>query len=282
MPSSIEMLKAGGGGAPVRDTPLNEIGFAEFTAKLITDVFNALVSANMTQTQAYLQLVQSVSKDLTVFINDTRDEIDGGQILDLLTRLLPDTATGASKVVKSGTLQPADAKALGQTLEIANYGDSAHGALVTKLKDTAAPLKLADAADGGSTGPTVFDAIVQATARRIAADKYTLLKEMVKMGLLRLVVEHGVIETRLCYSTYTSSYHATESAQYQTDSSTMSAKVGGGLMSFLLGGPSMGFSRSALKVSTARTTDRDIAGSSVNVYGRVQIDFKTDYQPLNT
>ena len=33
---------------PVRDMPLDKIGFAGFTAKLITDVFNALVSANLT------------------------------------------------------------------------------------------------------------------------------------------------------------------------------------------------------------------------------------------
>jgi hypothetical protein len=271
--------------APVRDTPLNEIGFAEFTAKLITDVFNALVSANMTQTQAYIQLVQSVSKDLTSFINDTKDEIGGAQILDLLTRLLPDPAAGTSKVVKGGTLQVADAKALGESLTIANYGDTGHSSLVHSLTTAAAPVKLADPADGsaaGSGAPSYFDAILDATAHRIAADKYSLLKEMVKMGLLRLVVEHGVIETRLSYNTYTSSFHASEASSYDRTASTLSGKLGGGLMSFLLGAPSLSETTNTLKVSTARSTDRDISGSAVQVFGRVQIDFKTDYQPLNT
>ena len=275
-------MKSAANTAPVRDTPLNEIGFAEFTSKLITDVFNALVSANMTQTQSYLQLLQSESKDLTTFINDTRDDIGGAQILDLLTRLLPDPANSNTKVVSGGTLQPADAKTLGQGLAIASDTDAGHGALVTHLSGAAAPVKLADPADGSASGsPSYFDAIVQAAARRIAADKYTLLKEMVKMGLLRLVVEHGVIETRLCYSTYTSTYHASESSSYDTLSSRLSTQVGGGLMSFLMGTPQLSQSINALRVSTARSTDRDVSGSSVNVFGRVQIDFKTDYQPLN-
>ena len=37
----------------------NEIGFPEFTAKLIIDTFDALVAANLRQTQAYIELIQS-------------------------------------------------------------------------------------------------------------------------------------------------------------------------------------------------------------------------------
>lgn len=281
MPSS-GLLQMQAGSPPANDTPLNEIGFAEFTSKLITDVFYALVKANVTQTKSYLELLQSVSRSLTEFINETHDEIGGAQIVDLLTRVLPDTASGATKVTKAATLAPEDAKALGQTLAIATDTDTRHAALVGKLTGAAAAVKLTDIADGGTSGLTVFDEVLRAAARRLAADKYTLLKEMVKMGLLRLVVEHGVVETRLCYSTYASAYHETASASYESQSSAMSAKLGGGLMGFLMGAPAMSLSKNALKVSTARTTDRDISGSSVQVFGRVQIDFKTDYQPLNT
>ena len=51
---------------------LDEIGFPEFTAKLITDTFDALVSANLRQTEAYIELVQSVAKSLKAFIDDTK------------------------------------------------------------------------------------------------------------------------------------------------------------------------------------------------------------------
>ena len=38
---------------------LNEIGFPESTAKLIIDTFDALVAANLRQTQAYVELIHS-------------------------------------------------------------------------------------------------------------------------------------------------------------------------------------------------------------------------------
>jgi hypothetical protein len=36
----------------------------------------------------------------------------------------------------------------------------------------------------------------------IAGNRYTLLKEMVRMGIIRLVVDYGEIETRLTFTTY--------------------------------------------------------------------------------
>ena len=81
---------------------LNEIGFPEFTAKLITDTFDALVSANMRQTEAYVELLTLVSKSLTQFINDTKDDIGGELILQFLARVLPDASSDVGTKVKSG------------------------------------------------------------------------------------------------------------------------------------------------------------------------------------
>ena len=50
---------------------LSEIGFAEFTSKLINDTFDAIISANIRQTQSYLELVKVVSQSLGDFINST-------------------------------------------------------------------------------------------------------------------------------------------------------------------------------------------------------------------
>lgn len=68
---------------------LDEIGFPEFTTKLITDVFDALVSANIRQTESYVELLQAVGKSLTAYINDTKDDIDGAQILQFLAAIAP-------------------------------------------------------------------------------------------------------------------------------------------------------------------------------------------------
>ncbi len=43
---------------------LDEIGFPEFTAKLITSTFDALIIANLKQVESYIGLVEQVSKSL--------------------------------------------------------------------------------------------------------------------------------------------------------------------------------------------------------------------------
>ncbi len=42
-----------------------DLKFPEFTSKLINDTFDALISANVRQMEAYAELISQVSKDLT-------------------------------------------------------------------------------------------------------------------------------------------------------------------------------------------------------------------------
>ncbi len=252
-------------GSGAVNSPLNEIGFPEFTAKLITDIFNALISANVTQTQAYVELLQAVSKSLADYINDTKDDINGDMILQFLAKVLPDDSnTSGTKVRLGATLQQPDVDTLNKVLVVPGVQDTP-GITAITINDKAA-----------------LDAILQAVAKRIAADKYTLLKEMVKMGVLRLVVEHGVIETRLTFNTYSSAYHESNKNDYNTSSFSTRAATGTGGITSLFVSASASTSFNTMRVSTAKETSRDISGSSVQIYGRVQIDFKTDYQPMTS
>ncbi len=76
-------------------TRLGEIKFPEFTSKLITDVFDALIAANIRQTEAYVELLKAVSKSLSEYINDTKDDISGDMVLQLLAKVLPDPTSEA-------------------------------------------------------------------------------------------------------------------------------------------------------------------------------------------
>ena len=134
-------------------------------------------------------------------------------------------------------------------------------------------------AEGDKIGEK-FDAILDAVAKRIAADKYTLLKEMVKMGILRLVVEHGVIETRITFTTYGSTFYEKNTSAFHRDGFQFRAKAKTGWLISKWVSASASTSYSSLNVSTARETNRDISGSHVQIYGSVRIDFKTDYQPM--
>jgi hypothetical protein len=259
MPSATEL-------AVTQAARVNEIGFPEFTTKLITDTFDALVSANLRQTQAYIELVQQVSKSLTQFIDDTRDDINGEQLMQFLaTALPPENPTKDSpptKLTPTATLDDAEATKLNAALSIPEY-----------------PAQNEVAAAGALTQDS-YNAILTAVANRIAANKYSLLQEMVKMGILRLVVESGKIETRLTFTTYGSTFYEKTATQYHRDSFQFKAKASTGSFVSLWCKASASTQYNSINISTTKETNRDISGSTVQIYGSVIINFKTDYQPM--
>jgi hypothetical protein len=240
---------------------VGEIGFPEFTAKLVTDTFDALISANMRQTEAYIELMATVAKSLATFINDTKDDISGPMILDFLKLVLPEA--DGTKVKKGATLTAADATKLNDTLLIKD----ASGA---KLQETSIA--------AGALTDAKYQPILDAVAKRLAANKYDALQQMVKLGMLRLVIEKGLIETRLTFNTYGYDYSSAVSSSYNSSSSRSVAASG--LLSTIFNGPSASVN-SRLSVSTASQRQFDSTGSSVQIFGLVQLNFKTDYMPLN-
>lgn len=259
---------------------LGEIGFPEFTVKLVTDVFDALIGANLRQQEAYIQLLQSVSGSLTDYINNTKDDFGPEQILQFLAAVLPaldadgneDPNDPSGTMVAEGkTLTSGDADALNVALEVPKDAD---GNEIVAGDNTVAVAGALDA-DG-------VQAILTAVATRLAANKYTLLKEMVRLGMLRLIVDNGSIETRLTFSTRGSSLSQNASAQYSRRSFGFRARAKTGSFFSPWVNASASTSYNSLSVSTSNKFDRDVSGSSVQIFGRVQINFKTDFQPLTT
>lgn len=259
---------AGTSEAVTQATRLPDIGFPEFTTKLITDVFDALISANIRQTEAYVELLQQVAKSLKDYINDTQDDINGEQILQFLATVLPpaNTESGDATKVKVGeTLVAGDVTALNNALEVTDA-------------DIADDNQVAAAGQLDQAG---IDAILTAVAKRIASSKYDLLKEMVKLGILRLVVESGIIETRLTFTTHGSTFYQENTSDYQRKNFSFRAGARTGWFVSLWAKASASTAYSSIRVRTTNTTDQDKSGSSVQIFGLVRINFKTDYLPLD-
>jgi hypothetical protein len=243
---------------------LDEIGFPEFATKLITDVFDALVAANLKQTEAYAELLQSVSKTLAEYLDDTQDDIDGAQILQFLARVLPPADTDgsdASKVSLGGTLTNAEAETLTNAVAVPGVDSPT--------------------IDSGPVNEARLDEITTAVARRIAANTHDLLSEMVRQGVLRLVVENGEIEARLTFTTYGSSFTATRSSDYSRRDFNFRAKAKTGSLLSKWVSAAASTSYNSVRVRTTSQESRDTSGSQVQIYGAVRIRFKTDYLPLN-
>jgi len=249
-------------------TYLDKINFPEFTAKLITDTFDALIAANIRQTEAYVALVKAVSQDLTTYINETKDDISGEMVLQFLTAVVSDPA---AKIKSGGKVNKKDAEAINKAIEVDGR---------TETKNVVA----VPSTETGETTITepVYNSIINACATRISADKYTMLKEMVKMGILRLVVETGVIETKLTFTTYGYNYHNSNASKYNSSAFSAKASAGTGKLVSLWCKASASTAYSTMQVSTANSSNTSSSSTTVQIYGNVKINFKTDYQPLNS
>jgi len=134
-----------------------------------------------------------------------------------------------------------------------------------------------------------------AAGRRLAANKYAVLQELVRQGILRIVVDNGIIETRLTFSSFRFRSNTSSTFDQVRDASrkqitTGSLAAGLGFLS-AAGSATLGLgagagvakeTESSLHVTSARETKRDVSGSRMQIFGRVEIQFNTDYVPLNT
>lgn len=249
-------------------THVSEIGFAEFTTDLVLKVFDGLVAANLNQMEAYVQLVQDLGKSLKDYVNDTHDQIGPDQILALLSAALPaDANTGQPKQIKAGeTLTQPEADALNTSLTLPTTDGGLTGD--NKVATTQA------------LDQSGVDKILEACARRIAANKYDLLREMVKQGLLRLVVTNGIIESKLTFNTYSSRYYSENSSTYSRKAFDFNAKAKTGSILSKWVSASAAANYSQLSVQTANQSQFASSSTSVNIYGLVHLNFKTDFLPL--
>ena len=240
---------------------LPEVGFAEFTTQLVTGVFDALLDADLRQMESYSNLVKVAAATLKDFINSTKDSVTATDISGFLGNL-----PGLPKLTAPFTLDQANL--LNSSVKLPDEAGVANNNQPIAVAGAAGPINLdANAIKG------VNDAV----ARRIAANRYDLLNQMVRQGVLRLVVDNGVIETRLTFRTYGTSTSVGASSQAQTRASGFG--LGGG---FTVGAAGLGGGGGDVRttVSAASELQRDVNGSSVQIFGRVEIHFKTDYSPL--
>lgn len=312
---------------------LRDIGFAEFTSDLITKTFEALIKANLDQTESYIALVQEISKSLTVYINETVDTIDNSEVQGYLAALPPFTnadgtpvldQTGSAPVTLTAgeTVNPAGLNALSQQFTSGQLVEtivSAAGAtgLTSLVKDalgkvsqmmTGQPPATQTAVfpiPGNSSyySPAAFEAafpsttqipidqvaiakIYDSVAEVIASNKYALLQEMVKLGVLRLVVERGVIRTGLSFTTWETESKSASSYNHHktavTERHVERNRRAGGIVG-IMRSRTMSRDRTKtrdLRVETTRENSSSSQGTNIVITGGVEIYFKTDYLPV--
>ncbi|MGH1338380.1 MAG: hypothetical protein ACRBFS_19850 [Aureispira sp.] len=283
-----------------------DIPFVEFSKELITGIFDSLVEAHVLQMEEYAEFVNSLTQDLSTYINNTVDGVSFDQISDFVLNYdlpeaditaisdalalleAPDTTTPDVAAPGGGTAAPNQWwGALINTL------GPAVTSLVDKIEDPSEASKYDALAtynqqvlDGveitARTIPNYKD-IQGSIAALIASNKYGLLQNMAKQGMMRLVVTEGEIETKITFSTFNNSSSGTSTSYSQKNTEKIRNKRvrGGGFLGIYKNKRKSRRKRRTVTVNTAKSYQRDSSGTRVDIFGRVLIRFKTDYAPLN-
>ena len=271
---------------------LSEIDFPGFTTKLILDVFDGLVASQLRQQEAYAELLQDVSKTLEEYINATQDDIPGEQILQVLSRVfLPVGGTGdpqddgdGQQAEEPQALQLVEHTPTAEEVEALaeQFGKETTGDAGSKSVSLDAGGEMVAITEGGALSSDAVDLLMTAVARRLAANRYDLLQNMVQQGMLRLVVERGEIETRMTFNATRSTYYSRYASHYDRRDFNFRAKASTGkaLSKWIKASAAVDYSR--VRVSTASEAQRDVSGTSVNIFGGVKVWFKSDYRPLGS
>jgi len=322
---------------------LDKIEFPKFVADLLNGTFEAILKANIEQTEAYVELLQEASKTLTAYINDTKLETldedileylsalpsfpksDGSPILDAtplaegekpsplklepseqvepkdlndLNTVFTDPSV-VSNVLKTGvnptgkaleTAVPLLKDALGLVKDLA--GDKAEYKDVFPLAshpDFYDPSKLTEILGEQTAPPPPLDIqsaslgkLYDAVSELIAANKYSLLQEIMKLGKTTTIVESGVVQASVVFTAYerlsasNADYDRHETRVKERNKERRTRR--GGIFGILAG---RSFSKNRrktreLKISTKSATSQVNQGSSATVTGMVRLNLRTD------
>jgi len=257
-------------------TRLGEIGFPEFTAKLVKDVFDALLAATLRQMEAYSELVAGTAKTLQEYVDENKNLVSGEEVWDWLVQNLPGPASSVTDptpedatLVRVGVKLTEEADGTREITKIRNKTGLQPQDWNPQVQDTKYTLQQTD-----------VETITNKVREIIAGNRYTLLEEMVKMGIIRLVVDYGEIETRLTFTTYGESLAQRTATSLNTKAFAATANLQTGKAINKWVKVSAAANYSSVSVRTTSSIDRDVSGSKVDIYARVFIRFKSDYQSL--
>lgn len=262
-------------------TQVNKIGFVEFTSDLVRNVYTTIVTSSMDQLKAYADFVRVVSKSLSEYQNQALGGSDATS----------QTATANSYIKDVLGIADPNANPIPLTPDqVSSLSDNFSG-----IKRAAAPIIITDAitvdaaTKAGTITPDNLRLFVIEKIKVAATDSYEILKTILKIGMQKIVVSDGYIETKLTFhvdSTDTQGRTSTDSA-----TRSMSKNFGGGLnagaggilgkiLGATIGGSIGGGKQSTeLKVNVVNETSASALNVKIDVTGLVRIAFRTESFP---
>jgi hypothetical protein len=243
---------------------LNAVSFPRFVTELINGVFKAMIDSSTQQMNSYVELLNSVATSIEGFA-------DSNMGADRARAWLVDRYPGTFDLTEDSVDEDDNGNERRQlTLQLHP------GATMP----TPAALKADLGLDDSESIPTgdLERTLVPLVRRQLAKTRQEMLATMVMLGMQRIVVDSGRITAAMRF------HIDTRSAAQGDEGSTLSFKNqidAAGSFSYGPWGVSAKMSNTIGYVSTQRTQTTEEMNTDLDLNSSVEINFKSDYLPLN-
>lgn len=254
---------------------LGDIGFPEFTAKLVNDTFNAMVSSMIHQEQSYADLLEKVAMTLDDFAAEAVQESD------ILTWI-------SEHIGKHGGTDPVSAYKNEKEFSQDQVGD-----LITSAQETVSNDKIQNFLPSGAVSTSGQNnqlsaggkidlsnnkqGVTKLIRHVIGKPRMNALERLVEQGVVRIAVDDGTIHTDLDF--HTSGSDTQRESSSHSEHNTTSAEFGGSFIGEMFGIEG-GARTKNVYVSTRHSQQTAEASSDVDIQGHVKVNFRGDYKPL--
>jgi hypothetical protein len=231
---------------------IDEIDFPKFVRDLVKGVFDANLEVTVKQMEAFQKLLKTATKELTAFITKIDDTAAFGYLAENQPDLFSMDFPSDGETDNDGNPRPVLTDKDGTKLDL---GDNEVKAKIMEAKIA------------------------------MAREQRALLREVILMGVTRLVVEKGVIKASCLFDIKaTEKIDKNDKAALQSAvSDSTSVTHSGGFMGSIFGGPQGGYTRSSQrsKISVSSAKSQATTDLAAKVAGSVEIQFKSDYFKLD-
>lgn len=231
---------------------IDEIDFPKFVRDLVKGVFDANLEVTLKQMEAFQKLLKTATASVATFINKIDDTAAFGYLAesqpDMFSMGFPDDAETDENGEKKAALTDKDGNKM-------DLGDNEVKAKIMEAKIA------------------------------MAKEQRAMLREVILMGVTRLVVEKGVVKAACKFDIKASEKidKADKAALQEASSTSTSLTASGGLLGSIFGGPKAGHTSSTQKskISVSSAKSQATTDLTAQVSGSVEIQFKSDYFKLD-
>lgn len=250
-----------------------QVGFAEFIARLISEVFDSVITSQIDQEQRYAEMVASAALTEDAY---AVQQIGDSDVAAEIPSLFPPRQEDKDKpdAIYSGSPYLPDRK-----------DQEESPPLLAVLGIKLSKENLTEEGGGLFLNQRAVDAVYEKVRRQMAAIHLGLVKQIISRGLPRVVVDSGKINGKLTFHlTESTLSQAMESGTEKNAAVATETKIGSMARASVLSGSTKSvftlprariLPNVKLMVKQADDTSPQSSQVKANVYGEVEITFKT-------